>query len=105
LPAADLLDPDRPTVVIATEAPDDAGTSITHAAETLAAGVCRRHGIAPGTLLWVERYPADRTGPERLSLVEFVPGPRARPGGLGRPGWSPISRARVEALICRSLDD
>jgi hypothetical protein len=58
-------DPDRPTVVIATEAPDNAGTSITHAAETLAAGVCLHYGIAPDTLLWVERYPADRTGPER----------------------------------------
>ena len=92
-------DPDRPAVVIATEAADNLGTSITHAAETLAADVCRRHEIDPGSLLWVEHYEANRVRPEKFSLVEFRDDVGCRPGGLGRPAWSPTTRDRVEALI------
>jgi hypothetical protein len=98
-------DPGRPTVVIATEAPTNTGTSITHAAEMLAADVCGRFGIDPDGLLWVERYHAGGGLPERFSRVEFKPHRHARPGGLGSPAWSPISRARVEALIGRTLDE
>jgi hypothetical protein len=98
-------DPDRPTVVIATELRTNTGTSITNAAETLAAAVCRRHRIDPDSLLWVEHYgpsPALRL-PERYSLVSFDRNGRERPEGLGQPRWSPTSKERVEALVGSKL--
>lgn len=94
-----FTDPDRPAVVIASEAEDNPGTSIANAAETLAAEVCRRLRIDSATLLWVEHFQGDRYKPERFALVEFRDDQPHRPGALGRPVWSPITRERVEGLI------
>src|SRR5204862_29173 len=62
--------------------------------------------IASVELPWVEHYPESRSLglPERFVLVEFIPKRNARPDGLGQPGWSPIARARVEALVGRPID-
>jgi hypothetical protein len=46
-------------VVIATELADNPGMSITNAAEYAATAVCRRLGIDPHHLVWIEHYPAD----------------------------------------------
>jgi hypothetical protein len=50
---------DGRTVVIATERPDNPGTSVTNAAEELASQVCQRFDIDPDKLVWIESYPAD----------------------------------------------
>src|SRR5881392_1844171 len=47
---------DGKTVVIATEVKDNAGTSITNAAEHLAYWVCIEFSIHPSKLVWIEHY-------------------------------------------------
>src|SRR4051794_37814330 len=99
-------DPHPPTVVVATECPDNPGTSVTDAAERLAARVVRQFGLDPDCLLWIEHHP-DRAHyggrpqfPERFDRVEFR---RGRDGSFRKPRWSPIARAGVERLIGRTL--
>lgn len=88
-------DPDRPTVVIVTELESNPGTSITNAAEILAAQVVRDHDLDSDTLIWVEHYPdrafvRGRPGlEERFDLVTFQ---RARPDHFQKPEWQPIPR-------------
>lgn len=43
-------------LVIATELPDNPGTSITNAAEDVATAVCLRYQIPMKDLVWIERY-------------------------------------------------
>jgi hypothetical protein len=93
--------PDRPTVVIASELASNPGTSITNRAEHLATLVCHTARIDPDTMVWIEHYPTDWR-PERFSLVEFA---RDRGGRLAHPRWTHVSKARVEAMIGRSLED
>lgn len=101
-------DPDRPTIVIVTEAHDNAGTSITNAAESLATRVCRDFGLDPDTLLWIEHY-RDRACfggrpqfKERFDLVSFD---RAPDGSFRHPEWRPLTKAAVERLIGAILTD
>ena len=42
--------------VIATEPPENLGTSVTNAFELLATDVCNRFDIDPGKLAWIEHY-------------------------------------------------
>ena len=44
-------------VVVATEVPDNEGTSITNMAEQLATQVCKAFDIVPDRLIWIEHYP------------------------------------------------
>jgi hypothetical protein len=59
-------------VVICSELPNNAGTSITYAAEQLAAEVIRSHEL-PTPLVWVEHWPEESTdgGEETFELVVF----------------------------------
>ena len=61
------------SLVIASELPDNPGTSVTNMAEHLATMVCVRFGIDPAALRWVERYPAfsPKKRPE-LDRVSFT---------------------------------
>lgn len=98
--------PDRPTVAIATELATNPGTSIVHACESLAMEVCRRFGIEPDTLVWIEPLPARPSAGlgEWFSRVSFVRNGRQRPGSLGQPRWRPVSREFVERLLGRELE-
>jgi hypothetical protein len=59
--------------VIATELPNNPGTSITNAAEILATHVCRDFAIPPDRLVWIEHYgyPTGTDRPREFSLVTF----------------------------------
>ena len=58
-------------VVICSELPNNGGTSITYAAEQLAAEVIRSHKL-PTPLVWVEHWPKETTeGKETFELVVF----------------------------------
>lgn len=101
-------DPDRPTVVLATEAEDNAGTSITNAAETLATRVCRDFRLDPDTILWVEHY-RDRAFiggrpqfKERYDLVSFD---RAPDGSFRHPEWRSLTKPVVEGFTGQALPD
>jgi hypothetical protein len=96
--------PDRPVVVVASEVPDNPGTSITNRVEVLAGLVAREFGIDPAGMLWVEHYPAGGGRREAVfRLVEF----RAvgRSGELCKPAWHTTSRAAVERLVGGPLPD
>jgi hypothetical protein len=95
-------------VVIASELPDNPGTSVTNSAERLAAEVCRCFGIDPVELIFVEHYPAtlnrrhslhDRLHGERFDLVSF----QIEGGTFRKPQWIPVKKELVEALIGQAL--
>ncbi len=99
-------------VVVATEMPDNEGTSITNAAELVAAQVWEQ--LLPEAregFVWIERYPAgrDRTGRvapesaldgESLDLVTFAltGGHRLEMREDPHP-WRRITRIDVEAMV------
>jgi hypothetical protein len=93
------------SVVLATEMPDNPGTSITNAAERLAMEVTRTFGLALDTLTWIEHYP-EREGrnrhpplPASFDLVTFTPTAQ----GLRSPQWRRLSQAQVEAMLGQPL--
>jgi len=47
-------------LVICSELPNNGGTSVTYAAEQLAAEVIRSHGL-PTPLVWIEHWPEEST--------------------------------------------
>lgn len=98
-------DPDRPAVVIVTEARDNGGTSVTHAIETIAALTVHVFDLDPDCTLFVEHYHASRALhlSERFAFVEFHRNSRQRPGSLGQPTWIPVSKQRIEYLIGHAL--
>ena len=108
----------RVPVVIAPELAENPGTSITNMAEQLCAEVIRAHFPArfeeAEPVHWIEQY--ERTAAElrrdetEFALVTFhsVAPRRVRRYGtdrlqLGTPRWTHLPRARIEALIGRSI--
>lgn len=88
----------QPLVVLATELPDNPGTSITNFAEQLATQVGQLLAAPLETLVWIEHYPERGTKPherESFSLVSFT----RTPHGLSQPRWRHLDRAEVEAII------
>jgi hypothetical protein len=59
-------------VVIATELPTNDGLSITNAAESLWATVCKKHSIEPIDIVMLEHYPKDNVLDEHWTLVRFT---------------------------------
>jgi hypothetical protein len=49
--------PELHSGVIVTELPENSGTSVTNAAETIATLVVRQYGLDPAHTVWVEHYP------------------------------------------------
>lgn len=60
-------------VVIATEAWDNEGTSVTNMAEDIATTICKQHGIPLDKVVWIEHYIDDEyQGPKhRFDIVNF----------------------------------
>ena len=56
-------------LVIATEIPENEGTSVTNMAEHLATMVCQTFGIEPKHLIWIEHYPERANGRNTQSLL------------------------------------
>ena len=93
------------SVVLATEMPDNPGTSITNAAERLAMEVMRTFGLLFDSLRWVEHYP-ERQGrhghpplPASFDLVTFTPTTQ----GLRSPEWRRLSQAQIEHMLGQPL--
>ena len=61
------------SVVICSELPNNGGTSVTYAAEQLAAEVIRSHKL-PTPLVWIEHWPKEATDGEEetFELVVFT---------------------------------
>jgi hypothetical protein len=95
-------------VVICSELPNNGGTSITYAAEQLAAEVIHSHWL-PTPLVWIEHWPKESTdgGEETFELVVFSSyevTERAPYLGetrltIGEPTWKALDRKTVEALL------
>lgn len=103
------------TLVIATELPDNSGTSVTNAAEHLASFVCDSFGIAPGRLVWIEHYGAspgvrkdetydlvtfEESKPQQIHWLPAVlrHQPDGWPGHFAEPTWRPMTAADWQAL-------
>jgi hypothetical protein len=100
-------DQDAP-VVICSELPTNEGSSITYAAEQLAAEVIRYHRL-PTPIVWIEHYPTEATDgqAETFELVVFssdevkerAPYLGETRRTVGEPTWKPLDRRSVEALV------
>jgi hypothetical protein len=93
------------SVVLATEMPENPGTSITNAPERLSMEVTRTFRLALDTLTWIEHYP-ERQGshghpllPESFDQVTFTHTAQ----GLQCPEWHRLSQAQVEAMLGQTL--
>ena len=94
-------------VVICSELPNNAGTSVTYAAEQLGAEVIRSHRL-PAPLVWIEHWPEEITeGQETFELVVFssyevverAPYLRETRAWIGDATWKPLDRTSVEVLV------
>jgi hypothetical protein len=94
-------------VVICSELPNNGGTSVTYAAEQLAAEVIRSHRL-PTPLVWIEHWPKESTeGQETFELVVFssyevverAPYLGETRAWIGDATWKPLDRASVEILV------
>jgi hypothetical protein len=95
-------------VVICSELPNNGGTSITYAAEQLAAEVVRSHEL-PTPLVWIEHWRKGSTdgGEETFELVVFssykveerVPYLGETRAWVGDATWKRLDRATVEVLV------
>jgi len=95
---------EKPLVVLATELPDNPGTSITNYVEELAAEVWALLEKPACGMVWIEHYPergsVHRRLPEGFDRVTF----RQTERGFAGPRWRPLARAEVEALIGGPLE-
>jgi len=75
-----IFSKDLAYIVIATELPDNPGTSITNTAAALATSVAIEFDIEPERLVWIEHYPTrpDADREETYDLVTFTWGKRKR---------------------------
>lgn len=89
----------RSALVVATELPDNPGTSITNAAEALATGVCRFYNLSPHGLEWIEHYLANGPAGETWSLVSF--GFDWQRGEFNAVSWAYLDPAAVERMGLR----
>ncbi len=99
-------------VVICSELPNNGGTSITYAAEQLAAEVIRSHRLST-PLVWIEHWPQDSTdgGEETFELVVFssykveerAPHLGETRGRIGEATWKGLDRTTVEVLVGEKL--
>lgn len=87
-------------LVVATEAKDNPGTSVTNFAEHLATQICRREKIAPARLVWVEHYLGGDTklnpSEETWDLVSFDFD--WENCSFCTPTWRRMARSTVESL-------
>ena len=79
-------------IVVATEMPDNPGTSITNFVEQLAGMVCADFLIEPNRLVWVEHYPARDSEPENYSLLSL----EWNGAAFTNRAWRHINRSQIE---------
>jgi hypothetical protein len=94
--------PGLPLVVIATERPDNPGTSITNAAELLATQVYKWLEYPARGIVFLEHYEKDGEesyAKERFALVSFI----ELDGQFISPKWQHISKEEVEGMIGQTL--
>ena len=87
---------------MATELPDNPGTSITNRVEALAIQVYQEFELWPAFTHWIEHYPPDGPYDETFAEVRFTPDPQK---GLTLPKWRALTREAVERLIGEPLPD
>jgi hypothetical protein len=95
-------------VVICSELPNNGSTSVTYAAEQLAAEVIRSHRL-PTPLVWIEHWPEESTngGEENFELVVFssyevverAPYLGETRAWIGDATWKTLDRTAVEVLV------
>jgi hypothetical protein len=94
-------------VVICSELPNNGGTSVTYAAEQLAAEVIRSHRL-PTPLVWIEHWPKETTNVEEtFELVVFssykveerAPYLGETRAWIGDATWKTLDRTAVELLV------
>ena len=95
-------------VVVCSELPNNGGTSVTYAAEQLAAEVIRSHRL-PTPLIWIEHWPKESTngGEETFELVVFssyevterAPYLAETRAWIGDATWKTLDRTAVELLV------
>ncbi len=99
-------------VVICSELPNNEGSSITHAAERLAAEVIRSHKL-PTPVIWIEHWPEESTdsGEETVELLVFssyevterAPYLGETRAWIGGATWKRLDRGTVEALVAQEM--
>lgn len=92
-------------VFVATELPDNPGTSVTNFAEHLATAMRSQYGLTPEEVIWIEHYPETKgRRKEDFDLVQFfaVEGESFR-----TPVWTRITEQAVSDLIAgvRNVED
>ena len=91
-------------VFIATEVPENRGTSITNYAEHLATAMRKQYGMKPEDVIWIEHYSeAKDRRKESFDLVRFaVLGDTFR-----TPVWTRITEQAVDELMAgkRNVED
>jgi hypothetical protein len=94
-------------VVICSELPNNGGTSVTYAAEQLAAEVIRSHKL-PAPIVWIEHWSKEATdGGETFELVVFsnykveerAPYMGETKAFIGEATWKRLDRTTVEVLV------
>jgi hypothetical protein len=95
-------------VVLFSELPNNGGTSVTYAAEHLAAEVIRSHRL-PTPLVWIEHWPKEATDGEEetfelvvfssYEVTERAPYLGETRAWIGEAEWKPLDRASVEVLV------
>jgi hypothetical protein len=96
-------------VVICSELPNNGGTSVTYAAEQLAAEVIRSHSL-PTPLVWVEHWPKEGTDGEEEEAFELIvfssyeltqraPYLGETRAWIGEATWKTLDRTAVELLV------
>lgn len=98
-------EPGKPTIVIVTELPENAGTSVTNRAERLATQVWQMLERPAEGMVWVEHYPESGRGrkvweQEHFSLVTFSETMQ----GFRKPEWKALPKEEVEALVGQPLE-
>jgi hypothetical protein len=94
--------PGLPLVVIATERPDNPGTSVTNAAEVLATQVYQWLEYPARGMVFIEHYEQDGQedyAQERFALVSFA----EMDGQFISPQWQHMTKEEVEGMIGQPL--
>ena len=91
-------------VFVATELPDNPGTSITNYAEQLATAMRTQYALKPGDVIWIEQYPGVKDRRKgSFDLVRFA----VEGDSFRSPVWTRITEQAVGDLIAgvRNLED
>jgi hypothetical protein len=92
-------------VFVATELPDNPGTSVTNFAEHLATAMRGQYGLKPEDVIWIEHYPeAKDRRKEDFDLVQFL---AVESESFRTPVWTRVTEQAVSDLIAgvRNVED